>query len=124
MQVKVTGIAKLNRDLRALGVEVDDLKAAMTKIAAMAARAAEGFAPKRSGRLAATVRGNKARNRAVVIAGRGKARLYAGPINYGWPKRNIKPQPFMQQADKAVAPRVVPTLQADLNRLIRAKGLQ
>jgi hypothetical protein len=124
MQIKVTGIAKLNRDLRALGIEVGDLKAAMTRIAAMAARSAAGFAPKRSGKLAASVRGNKAKNRAVVIAGRGKSRLYAGPVNYGWPAHNIRPQPFMQAADKAIGPKVVPILQADLNRLIRAKGLQ
>lgn len=123
MTIKVEGIGRLNRDLQRLGIEVGDLKAAMAKIAAMGARSAIGHAPRLTGALAGSIRGNKAKNKAVVAAGRGKTSLYAGAINYGWPRHGIKAQPFMQQASKEVEPKVLPMLTQNLDQLIRQKGL-
>lgn len=54
-------------------------------------------APKVTGRLAASVRGSGAKTQAVARAG-GAAVPYAGPIHWGWPARNIEPQPFLADA--------------------------
>jgi hypothetical protein len=120
--VRVTGLNKLTRELQGLGLEVDDLKEAFSDIAADAADKAAQFAPRRSGKLAGTIRGNRAKNKAVVTAGRGKVR-YAGPINYGWPKRNIRADGFMQRADDAVRPTVVERLTQNIQRVIDSRGL-
>jgi hypothetical protein len=121
---RVEGLKKLTRELQALGLDVDDLKGAFSKIASEGAHLAAGFAPKRSGALAGTIRGNNAKNKAVVSAGRGRGVPYAGPINYGWPKRHISAAGFMQKADEAMRPKALAQLEIEINRKIRERGLQ
>lgn len=116
----------LNKTLRALqtyGVEVADLKDVMAGIAQEGAALVRRYTPVGpTGRLRGTVRGNKAKAKAVVIAGR--ARIpYAGAINYGWPKRNIKASLFMQRADTELAPRAVEMLESGLEEAARKVGL-
>ena len=120
--VRVEGLNKTLKALQSYGVEVADLKDVMAGIAREGATLAARYAPKRSGRLAGTVRGNKAKAKAVVIAGRARV-PYAGAINYGWPKRNIKALLFMQRADKELAPRAVEMLEAGLDRAAGKVGL-
>jgi len=120
--VRVEGLNKVVRDLLKLGLEVEDLKDAFSGIAAEGAELASSFAPKRSGRLAASVRGNKAKNKAVVMAGRASV-PYAGPINYGWPKRGIAASSFMQRADEVLQPKALQAITDALDEKIREKGL-
>lgn len=118
----VEGLNKVVKALVEAGVEVDDLKDAFAQIAEEAAQKASSLAPKRTGALAATVRGNRAKNKAVVTAGRAKVK-YAGAINYGWPKRGIRPSGFMQKADEAMRPDALAKLEAAVNTIISEKGL-
>lgn len=120
--VRVTGLNETVRALQRLGVEVDDIKDVMADIAAEGARLAGQYAPRRSGRLAASVRGNRAKGKAVVTAGKAKV-PWAGPVNYGWPARGIKGRFFMQKADQALAPEAVRRLEAGIDRLINGVGL-
>lgn len=121
--VQVTGLTQVVRALEQVGIEVDDLKDAFAKIAAEAAEKAADAAPKRTGRLAGDIRGNRAKSKAVVTAGRSSI-PYAGPINYGWPTRNIKPALFMQEADRQMEPVALRMLEDEINSVIRRKGLQ
>jgi hypothetical protein len=121
--IQIEGLNKVVRDMQRLGVEIDDLKDVFSAIAKEGARLASSFAPKRSGKLAKSVRGNKAKNNAVIIAGK-KAVPYAAPINYGWRKRNIQPSEFMQDASAALKPRAISMLESGLDRAIRKAGLQ
>jgi hypothetical protein len=120
---KVEGLNKLVRDLQTLGIEIDDLKDSFSKIADKGARVAASFAPRKSGALAASVRGNRAKNKAVVAAGKAKV-PYAGPINYGWQKRNIAPSHFMQKADEVLRPEALKLLEQEINRKIAERGLK
>lgn len=120
--VRVTGLNKVVRELQALGLEVDDLKDAFADIASDAAQKAAGYAPRRSGRLVGSIRGNRAKNKAVVTAGKAKV-PYAGAINYGWRRRRISPNPFMQKADADMAPVVVERLTAAIETIINERGL-
>lgn len=120
---KVEGLTQVVRALQQMGVDVDDLKDAFAKIADDAAQAASSFAPRKSGRLAGDIRGNRAKSKAVVTAGRTSV-PYAGPINYGWPKRGIEPAGFMQRADQVMQPRALRTLEDEINQKIRERGLQ
>jgi phage gpG-like protein len=119
---QVEGLSKVVRDLKAMGVEVNDLKDAFSKIAAEGADIAERHTPKRSGRLAASIRGNRAQSKAVVTAGR-SAVPYAGVANYGWPSHNIPAAEFMQAADREMQPIALRRLEDEITALIRKKGL-
>lgn len=119
---RVQGLASVVRNLAALGAEVEDLKTAFAAIADEGAQLAAGYAPKRTGRLARDIRGNRAKSKAVVTAGRASV-PYAGPINYGWPSRNIEPAGFMQRASDDMEPRAIAKLETEINRLIHQKGL-
>lgn len=120
--VRVQGLNETVRALQRAGVEIADLKDAMGAVAAAGARLASSFAPKRSGRLAGTVRGNRAKAKAVVIAGRARV-PYAGAINYGWRARGIAPARFMQRADTALAADAVALLERGLDQAITKVGL-
>ncbi len=55
--------------------------------------------PRRSGKLAKSAKASVARDGMgrVVVGSPGRV-PYAGPIHFGWPARNIRPQPFVYQA--------------------------
>ena len=119
---KVEGLAQLTRQLQDVGLDIDDLKRAFASVANEGARVAAGFAPRRSGNLRASIRGNRAKSKAVVAAGRA-AVPYAGAINYGWPKRGIGPRLFMQKTDEVMRPRAIKRLEDEINVRIKLRGL-
>jgi hypothetical protein len=120
---RVDGLSSVVRGLLELGLEVDDLKDAFSEIAKQGAAVAAAYAPRRSGALAGDIRGNRARSKAVITAGRVSV-PYAGPINYGWAAHNIEPSGFMQKADEALQPYALQRLEADINASITRKGLR
>ncbi len=115
--VEVRGLAELQAGLREVMAALQDLQV-VQEIAADAADLAASFAPRRSGKLRASIKGNKSKNKATVKAG--SARVpYAAAVNFGWPARNIAPRLFMQRADEVFKPRLPGLLQDAINRLIR-----
>ena len=121
--VRVEGLNAAVKALAEIGLDLDDIKDAFSEIAAEGARLAGSFAPVRTGALAGSVRGNRAKSKAVVMAGRARV-PYAGAINYGWPARGIAGSSFMQRADEAMRPKALAELDAAINRKIRERGLQ
>lgn len=119
----VTGLSGVVRALLELGLEVEDLKDAFSSIADEAASKAASFAPKRTGRLAGDIRGNRAKSKAVVTAGRASV-PYAGPINYGWARHGIEPNGFMQKTDEVMQPVAIRRLEEEINRQIARRGLR
>lgn len=122
--VQVEGLRETVRALERAGVEVDDLKDVFSDIAATGARIVKPLTPVRSGALAGSVRGNRAKNKAVITAGNGRRIPYAGPQNYGWRRRNITPKLFMQKGDARISPIAVEKLDAGLGSIIRKVGLE
>lgn len=121
--LKVSGLTAVTRALLEMGLQVDDLKDAFSDIADQGARVAAQNVRSRTGRLAGDIRGNRARSKAVVTAGRVSV-PYAGPINYGWAAHNIDPQGFMQKADVAMQPYSLRRLEDEINRQINRRGLR
>jgi hypothetical protein len=121
--IRVDGLAQVVRALLAIGLDVDDLKDAFSAIAREGAQIASREAPRLTGALAADIRGNRARSKAVVAAGRVSV-PYAGPINYGWAKRGISPSGFMQAADREWQPYALQRLAHEINSKIAEKGLR
>lgn len=119
----VVGLREVVRDLEAIGVEVDDLKDAFSEIAAEGAVVMRGFVKVKSGALQGTVRGNRAKSKAVVTAGRASV-VYAGPQNYGWPRRNIAAMGFTAKTDDRMEPVALDRLDASIDRAISKRGLK
>lgn len=119
----VSGLRETIRGLETLGVELDDLKDVFGGIAREAAEIIADAAPSKSGRLRASVRGNRAKNKATVQAGSARVR-YAAPVNYGWPRRHIRAHEFMQAADERLGPQLVDRLEQGITDAIRKAGLE
>lgn len=111
--VSVVGLSRLRRDLKRAGSDMADLKGANAAAAQLVATAAAARAPRRTGALAASVRGSKAASRASVSAGRA-AVPYAGPIHYGWPARGIEANPFVTDAAQATESSWLPLYEREL----------
>lgn len=128
ISIRAQGLNQLTRQLIALGVDVEDLKDAFSELShkgeEIASRAAPvgGGSDPHPGQLRDDVRGNRARNKAVVTVGRVRV-PYAGAINFGWADRNIKGSGFMQEVDKVLAPWAPTLLEQSIGELIRKKGL-
>lgn len=101
--VRVDGARELRRSMRRAGEDLGDLRAANREVAAIASTATVVAAPRRTGRLAASVRPGATQTQAIVRAG-GAAVPYAQAIHWGWPRRGIAAQPFAAVAAAATEP--------------------
>lgn len=120
--VQVEGLREIVRGLEQAGVELDDLKDIFGEIASEAAGVAGPVTPRRTGTLAGTVRGNRAKNKAVVTIG--KARTpYAAPIIWGWPTRGIKASPVVPRTNQYMETRAPELLETGLDRVMEGLGL-
>lgn len=98
VDVRVDGLKRLQRELKAAGKSLDDLKDANAKAGQIVADAAGRRAPHgATGRLAGSGRASRAAGRATVVFG-SAAVPYAGPIHWGWPAHGIEAQPFALEA--------------------------
>ena len=116
--VQVTGAKELRKALKNMGNDLSDLTALHRELAEMVAQAARSRVPVRSGALRDSIRGKGAKTRASVQAG---ARMvpYAGPIHFGWPARNISPQPFLYDALEARKREVVNRYEDRIGDLVK-----
>jgi hypothetical protein len=94
--VKVTGAKELRKAIRQVedaaakkGMQAD-LKGAYRTAARAVEVQAKMEAPRRSGRLAGSIKAKGTTTGASIVAGGLKSVPYAGPIHYGWPSRPNK----------------------------------
>ena len=102
---KVDGLKELQKEIRQTeDVELKKrLRLANKEAAQVVADQAKVEVPRRSGRLARSIGVQASQTSASVKAGTAARVPYAGPIHFGWPKRNIRPQPFLYEAmDKRI----------------------
>lgn len=102
---KVDGLKALQKEIRKTeDVEMKKrLRLANKEAAQVVADQAKVEVPRRSGRLARSIGTQASQTSAFVKAGTAARVPYAGPIHFGWPKRNIRPQPFLYEAmDKRI----------------------
>ena len=98
--VKIIGLNQLRSSLRKAGGNVADMKEANVAAARTVQARAQDIGPNRSGKLVGSLRTPRAAARAVVRSNL----VYAGPIHWGWPRRNIRPQPFLVEAAEQTRP--------------------
>lgn len=112
--VHVEGARELRAALKRAGADLADLTRTNRRVSSTVTAAALKAAPRKSGKLAGSIKAAATRTRASV-----RSRLvYAGVIHWGWPRRRIRSQPFVQAAAKATEPTWRRTYEADIRRII------
>lgn len=101
--VKVDGLNKLLRALEKLDdAAKQDFKDAGKQAGQIVADQAKIEVPVLTGRLQGSIKAGLTGRGAKVYAGRASV-PYAGPIHFGWGRRNIYPNPFLYRAaDKRI----------------------
>lgn len=120
--VTVEGLRETLRTLDRLGADAADMRDVMHRVGLLVARTAEQLVPRRTGRLAGTIRAGRAKARATVRAGSAGV-PYAGVIHWGWPARNIAAQPFLLDAAERRRREVVSLVDDGLAQLITKLAL-
>jgi hypothetical protein len=122
-KVRVEGLGRLVSTLRAAEADLDELNAATNLAARIVLSAAQAMAPRVTGRLAGSGKASRARRRASITFGNAGV-PYAGPIHWGWPRRNIGAQPFASNAAQATEPVWVAAYVFELQRTAdKVRGL-
>lgn len=105
IRVDVDGADQLADSLAGAGRELSDLSRAGDRAGGQLVDDARRRAPRRTGRLRATIRVVAEPRGATVSAG-GPGVRYAGVQEYGWRRRGIRPRRFMRDAAAANTDRV------------------
>jgi len=113
-KITVEGAANLERTLGNASRELADLRGANTAAGAFVASASKSAAPRVSGALAASVRGNAVDDGAEI----GSSLVYAGPIHNGWPRHHIVAQPFIRETAARTQPTWVDMYAGNLRRIV------
>ena len=121
---KIAGADEVRRKIRNMQDAVSktaaksELKTLHGDAAKIVEQDALGRAPVKSGRLRESIRSSGTQKAGVVRAGFARV-PYAGPIHFGWAKRNIRPQPFLYDAKDARRDEVVRSVEQGIDALIR-----
>lgn len=121
--IEVEGRAELVRTMRQAGVDLSDLNRANRAAAEIVAPESAARTPRRTGRLAATVRPAGTRTAAIVRVG-SRSVPYAGPIIFGWTAHNIEPNPGPVEALEATESRWLPEYERAIDAILaKIKGM-
>jgi len=130
LPVRIEGVQELRKKIRGItdDLDRDGAKGALKDLNLDAAKVVEGKAtaiiPRRTGKLASTLRAAGTQRQARVRAGyRRQGFNYAGPIHFGWYAQGIRPQPFLYDALDARRNQVLEVYDAGIDRLIKQYGL-
>lgn len=113
--LEVRGARELRASLRRAGRDTTELKAVHAQVGRIVVAAAT--APRRTGRLQASVRAGTAASSATVRAG-GARVPYAGPIHWGWPARGIAARPFLTDAAQRTEPTWTEVYEREIDRIL------
>lgn len=126
--VRIDGLREVRSAIRGISDDLDRerargaLKELNADAAKIVAQRAIAIVPRRSGRLADTIRPSGTQKSARVRAGF-KRVPYAGPIHFGWGARGIRPQPFLYDALDARRQQVIDVYERGVDRLIKKHDL-
>ena len=119
-RVKVRGVAEVQRALRQLEASSEDLKAVHTTVVAGLLPGVSARTPVRSGALAASWTAGATKTRGRVLS----SRVYAGPIEYGWPAHGIEPARMVRATIEAEQGEIVHKYEQALEELGNRAGLE
>ena len=123
-QLQVEGLAELNKALRAFSSDTrNDMKETHRRAGQIVVDGATRLVPVRSGALLASLRSAPTQRQGRVRVG-SAAVPYAGPIHFGWPARNIRPNPFIYAVLDARRDEVMRLYEERIGQLITKYDLE
>ena len=99
------------------------LRGSWSQVGARAVSTTITVTPVQSGRLVATLKASEGAGGIEIKAGGGSV-VYAGVQNFGWPRRNIAAQRFMDAAAETIATEAPDELGSEIQSLIDRVGLR
>lgn len=93
-KVEVVGLERLKATMRGVASQLADMTSTNREVANLNRASSSSRAPRKSGRLAGSLRGVGTPDEANVES----SLAYAGVIHYGWPGHNIRANPFAEKA--------------------------
>jgi hypothetical protein len=97
ISVSISGLAEVQSALDKVEKDLVDMLELNKELSEDLAKKASALAPRLTGALASSVRGNPSAEKAEILAG-GPGVPYAGVQEYGWPLKNIQAQPYLRPA--------------------------
>ena len=97
ISISVEGEAKVKAALDKLEKDLVDRSELNKDLSTELSQKASAMAPRLTGALASSVKGNPSSEKAQILAG-SNAVPYAGVQEYGWPAKNIQAQPYLRPA--------------------------
>lgn len=123
--LQVDGARELRKQAKAAAVDLDDMKAAHKDIAEHIKGWSMSLVPVVTGTLAASMRASGTAIASTVRAGNNTSVRYANPIHWGWPRRNIEPQPWLLTTAIEREPDWLDTYLAAVEKILKTiKGKQ
>ena len=95
--ISIQGVKEVTDSLNKLARDLQSNIELNKELSTTLSQKASAMAPKLTGALASSVIGNPSAEKAQILAG-SAAVPYAGVQEYGWPERNIRPQPYLNPA--------------------------
>jgi hypothetical protein len=108
------GATELVESFDAIAAGLDDLTGAAGETVDLLVHRARTLAPRATGELARSIRGDVTGSTATVTA----RAAHAGPVHFGVPKRGIRARPFLHRALELERGDVLDAYTADVQRLI------
>jgi hypothetical protein len=97
ISVSIKGLAEVKSALDKVEKDLVDRSELNKDLSDELSRKASAMAPRLTGALASSVKGNPSNEKAQILAGSNSV-PYAGVQEYGWPQRNIQAQPYLRPA--------------------------
>ena len=114
--VRVIGLDDTIKGLKLLGASAKEISDVGYVISREVATRARSLAPSRTGALRSSIVAARTQKGARLQTR--KPLVYAAPIHWGWPSRNIRPNVFMLKAIGS-RPAIYNRYQVELNKLIQ-----
>ena len=121
--VEIEGLRETQRALRGLSKDTrDDMKEVHRRAGQIVVDGVQIFVPVRTGALLASIKSAPLQRQGRVRIG-SLSVLYAGPVHFGWPARNIKPNPFIYDVLDSRREEVQRAYEGEIQHLIRRHNL-
>ncbi len=95
--INVEGVKQVTDTLNKLAKDLESNVELNKELSTTLSQKASALAPRLTGALASSVKGNPSAEKAQILAG-SAAVPYAGVQEYGWPEKNINAQPYLRPA--------------------------
>lgn len=119
VRFEVSGADEVAAQMRLLGYRSRDMRKVFTQLGNEIVADAQAHAPRKSGRLAGSIRAN-AWSTGVRV---GSPVRYTGVQEYGWRRHGIEPHYFLTNAADSKEQAAADDIAAEVNRLIKEAGL-